>query len=107
MSQHEEHAAQDALRDVWDEGEYAPQWTAVEMGTVGALPLADLPQAVRKHVEEMRARCEVLDKEGRGWEDLVFVDAPYGRLWRIGIGREEDGWWELEVSHVVYREHRL
>lgn len=90
-----------------DEAEYAPQWTAVEMGTVGALRLEDLPPAVRHHVDQMRERCDVLDTEGRGWEDLVFVDEPHGRLWRIGIGREEDGWWELEVSHIVYQEHRL
>lgn len=107
MNYPDAHTAQDALRDVRYEAEPAAQWTALEMGTVGALRLEDLPQKVREYVDLMRERCEVLDKQGRGWEDLVFVDEPHGRLWRIGIGREEDGWWELEVSHVVYREMRL
>ena len=107
MSHPGEYTAQDALRDVQDEAEPAPRWTAVEMGTVGALRLKDLPQAVRQHIDQMRERCAVLDKEGIGWECLEFVDEPRGRLWRIDIGREEDGWWELEVSHVIYQEHRL
>lgn len=107
MNHPDAYTAQDALRDVRDEAEPAPQWTAVEMGTVGALRLEELPQTVREHIDQMRERCEVLDREGRGWEALIFVDEPHGRLWRIGIGREEDGPWELEVSHVVYREIRL
>lgn len=103
MTHHEEHTAQ-----VRDEPDPA-QWAAVEMGTVGAVRLEELPQVVRERVEAMRKRCAVLDRERGGWqwEDTVFADEPHGRLWRIGIWCEDNGPWELEVSHLVYRERHI